>query len=504
MKTALHEDYNTLVRYLLGELDEAARERVAERYMFDPQYSELRDEVEMDLVDAYVAGTLAVRQRRHFEGRYLITTERKEMVRAAYLSKLYRDRLIRPAGDPAKFSWGGAPGWRWRRWAPVAAAAAVVVLAFIGGGELAKILRRPAGGRILSARNQIPPGPAVVETPREAPKAVPPKSVEAGTTRGMPAARPAPGTTSAPAPKPSVEIPPPPPLASQAAPSSGTPPEIPVPSVQAAGPGVGVVTRATPTRATGGAGHSAPLMGGGRAADSSPAAGNAVADQPALRSSGIGYPGTGKEAIQEALQAEYQLTKPTNDKTDIITAGSIVVLLKDKVLMVASPATANPCMNTYLDGKITPARVCGTGERIKRFGRFSPGSGSAPLPLTRNFVSGERFWVTKIDVKQNGVVFDFLTDPIDNSRYIGELTIPFGGSMPTPDEAVKLVAQVLGVVASPPDGSAAPTITLGATIDEVTGTLGQPSKIVVLGNKKTYIYRDLKVTFTDGKVTDVQ
>ena len=29
-------------------------------------------------------------------------------------------------------------------------------------------------------------------------------------------------------------------------------------------------------------------------------------------------------------------------------------------------------------------------------------------------------------------------------------------------------------------------------------------KIIDLGAKKTYVYKDLKITFTDGKVSDVQ
>jgi hypothetical protein len=47
-------------------------------------------------------------------------------------------------------------------------------------------------------------------------------------------------------------------------------------------------------------------------------------------------------------------------------------------------------------------------------------------------------------------------------------------------------------------------IQLGQTIDEVVAALGQPEKIVDLGTKKIYVYKDLKITFTNGKVSDVQ
>ena len=159
-----------------------------------------------------------------------------------------------------------------------------------------------------------------------------------------------------------------------------------------------------------------------------------------------------KAAIQKKLETEYQVTKTTDDKSDIVTAGSVLVLHKDKVLMVAATSTANPCMNTYKDGRISPTRACGAGEKLRRlpgFGRV-PGGGSAPA--TRNFVSGEKFWVTKIDVRDNGIVFDFFTDAVpagdQGVRYRAALTIPFGALTPSPDEALKAVAEVITVAPS--------------------------------------------------------
>jgi hypothetical protein len=57
----------------------------------------------------------------------------------------------------------------------------------------------------------------------------------------------------------------------------------------------------------------------------------------------------------------------------------------------------------------------------------------------------------------------------------------------------------------PPADSAPPqTIKLGQTTNQVVEILGQPQRIANLGKKQIYYYRDLKVTFTDNKVTDVQ
>jgi hypothetical protein len=55
------------------------------------------------------------------------------------------------------------------------------------------------------------------------------------------------------------------------------------------------------------------------------------------------------------------------------------------------------------------------------------------------------------------------------------------------------------------DGSAAPpTLSLGLSIEDVKAIQGEPQKIVDLGSKKIYVYKDLKITFTDGKVSDIQ
>ena len=44
----------------------------------------------------------------------------------------------------------------------------------------------------------------------------------------------------------------------------------------------------------------------------------------------------------------------------------------------------------------------------------------------------------------------------------------------------------------------------GQTPDQVKAALGNPDKIVNLGTKQIYVYKDLKVTFINGKVSDVQ
>ena len=262
-----------------------------------------------------------------------------------------------------------------------------------------------------------------------------------------------------------------------------------------------------------------------------------------------------KDAIQKKLEAEYQLTKTNSDKTVIVTAGSVVVLQKDKVLMLAASSAVNPCKNTYKDGVIKQSRPCMLNEKAKLMstilGHSVPGSSKVPdSPASHTFVTGEKFWVTKIDVKdqgkERGMFFDFFTDEIGDAktRFATTLVIPFGAFTPTPDQALKLVHEVITVApaedakdsdkkdeqqpasrggqqaavappapqeAPPPPIDAPPpppadpvNIAEGQTIDEVVKAMGQPLRIVNVGTKVIYSYKDLKVTFVNGKVKDVQ
>ena len=49
------------------------------------------------------------------------------------------------------------------------------------------------------------------------------------------------------------------------------------------------------------------------------------------------------------------------------------------------------------------------------------------------------------------------------------------------------------------------TLRLGMTPKQVEAAQGgQPQKVIDLGSKKIYVYPDMKITFVDGKVSDIQ
>jgi len=58
--------------------------------------------------------------------------------------------------------------------------------------------------------------------------------------------------------------------------------------------------------------------------------------------------------------------------------------------------------------------------------------------------------------------------------------------------------------ASVAGGSNTPTIAMGETISQVVAAKGLPNQIANLGAKQIYVYGDMKITFVNGRISDVQ
>ena len=248
-----------------------------------------------------------------------------------------------------------------------------------------------------------------------------------------------------------------------------------------------------------------------------------------------GQSGDQKALLQEKLNSQFKLTKLTADNTDIVTAGSVLVLHKDGLLMF-SIDTKVPPTSTYKDGKLS----MGFGTTLATdlaLGQLQPGANCGNVPQ-RKFVAGEKFWVVGLAVKNDGVILVVYSDPYQDVRYYGQVKFPFQKhSIPPADEELKSIAEVLTVqpddnaaenaapssaptqgappqqamapIAPPPPPPDAPppapkTLKLGQPKDQVVAIFGQPTKVVKLGAKEIDYYPDMKVTFVNNKVTDVQ
>jgi hypothetical protein len=237
-------------------------------------------------------------------------------------------------------------------------------------------------------------------------------------------------------------------------------------------------------------------------------------------------------ALQQRLYAQFKLTTVMADRSDIVTPGDVVDIHIPGLIMyaVASPL---PPSNTYNHGRIGQGWA-GFGKDLT-IGMLGSGGATAADYPHRTFVPEENCWITGIQVQKDGVLFQLYSDPYDDTRYYANLKIPFPkkNSVPSADEFLPRVAEVLTVIAQedqsgqapsppapppvpmpvtyaaipvppPPNDMPPPTITLGQSISQVTTSFGPPLREVKLREKVVFFYKDMKVTFADGKVSNVE
>lgn len=143
-------------------------------------------------------------------------------------------------------------------------------------------------------------------------------------------------------------------------------------------------------------------------------------------------------------------------------------------------------------------------------------------PMGRNsrlFKRGERVFLMDVKIAEyqgSEIVRMFIltadaTERVEKGgtatrRYKGVLDFYFPkGTLQTAEFAeVKKVLNTVLVAESEFQDQAPATVALGMTPQEVEAVLGKPSKVIDLGAKKMFVYSDIKVTFVDGKVSDVE
>ncbi|MGA2252385.1 hypothetical protein [Terracidiphilus sp.] len=273
----------------------------------------------------------------------------------------------------------------------------------------------------------------------------------------------------------------------------------------------------------------------------------------------VGDPAT---LIKEKLGSEIKLTKITAAHDDIVTAGDVILLHKDGMMMCSSDsayAYSNSYQNGVLGGNLSNRSKDSATNYLK--GKLFGNGGSLKDAATgggcssRKFVSGEKFWITDIEIAKDnsGIIVSTFSDEYNKVRYYGVIKFPFPAknNVPPVDTEVKTVEEVLTVVpaddakkdkgdgataqgqtdqagkapapaadpapapaptpmaaiAPPPPAADAPppTIAVGQTRDQVVAGFGQPTRKAQLSStKEIYFYKDMKVTFVSGKVSNIE
>jgi hypothetical protein len=253
-----------------------------------------------------------------------------------------------------------------------------------------------------------------------------------------------------------------------------------------------------------------------------------------LLAAGMTAVALGQNNLVDVLKKKYVITQTTLNREQIANPGTVMDVQANGIN--AEPwDTIITFDNPVVDGSVQ--------QRNKFLGLVKSKNMKILQP-------GDKVYITKIEGVANGkgdvLKFSILScDPLDvdggASQKRFSATVSFrlakdGLSQTSPDDAERMVEAVMSpdaggsgandaaaepaaapqpapaprpvvrpaAQATPPPPAQTETIAMGQTIAQVVASMGQPLQIIDLGPKKTYKYKDLKVVFTNGKVSDVQ
>jgi len=247
-------------------------------------------------------------------------------------------------------------------------------------------------------------------------------------------------------------------------------------------------------------------------------------------------------SLQEQLAAQYKLVKMGSDTSgySVVEEGTLLAIQKGGLLGVPYSDTSVQS-NKYESGTVHAPNAMlskGIGFGMKKFGKEQ---------TTKLFAKGDKVYPTKIDVslEKDTVTMGIVacdkcnkTDPTTYNKANVVFVFPKGslaaasagqvedtigtllsissddqqeakGDQQSGDQggqqqqqAGQDQAQQQPAAQQPPAEPA--SIEKGMTTDQVEAAMGQPEKKVNLGTKQIYYYKDMKVIFLSGKVSDVQ
>ena len=245
-------------------------------------------------------------------------------------------------------------------------------------------------------------------------------------------------------------------------------------------------------------------------------------------------------SLQEQLTAQYKLVKMGSDTSgySVVEKGTLLAIQKGGILAVPY-GDQNVLSNKYENGSIHAPGGLSLMGRKSIMGKFGKEQ------TTHLFAVGDKVYPMKIDVNvaKDAVILEIVacdtcnkTDPPTYNKANVIFQFPKGslanGSAGGVEDMIGQVLTISNDDAQQDQGggqqgadqgggqqaaggqdqgqqaqqpAAEPqSIEKGMTPDQVEAAMGQPDKKVNLGSKQIYVYKDMKVTFLNGKVSDVQ
>jgi hypothetical protein len=165
-------------------------------------------------------------------------------------------------------------------------------------------------------------------------------------------------------------------------------------------------------------------------------------------------------------------------------------------------------------GNLNKKTVIKNGEMISAGGGVMGGGlfggGDSGHALKR----GDKVYLYEIhpNAKKDGVWFKIMGvdtyDTVKNGKTVqqhGDLLVEFYYDKPLAEMTSAEVLSDFGKwFKTEQEASESSTVKIGQTPAEVERILGPPDKRIDLGSKKIFVYKDMKIVFVDGKVSDVQ
>lgn len=157
--------------------------------------------------------------------------------------------------------------------------------------------------------------------------------------------------------------------------------------------------------------------------------------------------------------------------------------------------------NKVAVGKEGIAQASGLGARL--FGKET----------SKALEPGEQLYLYAADVNDKEVRLQFVTTKTyqvavqgstKEMRYKALLVLQFEPTALQSMNADQVFQSATSVFTTKDEASAPKSLKLGLTRAEVEAMVGKPDRILDLGERITYVYKDLRVVFVDGKVTDLQ
>jgi hypothetical protein len=260
-----------------------------------------------------------------------------------------------------------------------------------------------------------------------------------------------------------------------------------------------------------------------------------------------------KGSLINQLQTAYPLTIMDATGYKVSKPGTILEIQLDGIQ--ANPLKSPPFQNTFEDGQV----VAGGHSTVSKF--MPGGLGKKPFAAPpRTLAAKEKVYLLKMEAKDDAVIFTVQTCGTCDPAAVDPSHKPFGASISfkfikgflavtnlkqvkdaisallvvpeaaaadsaaqpaadtaqqtTPQSAPQTQAQPPAQAATPepppvkygdiaPPPPPAPELKLGLTVDQVVAQLGQPVNTATVGDKQIYLFKEWKLTFVSGKVTDI-